>query len=75
MNKQLAQIVKRAFEIREQSWDEAGNKDWGVYRVSLDDACDQAAEELGNKAVGRFVFLALYSWPNNAFAWADEQLK
>jgi hypothetical protein len=75
MNKKLAAIVKRAAQLREESWVDSKNLNHiGGYTLSLEDACIDAAKEHGEPECGRLVYLALYGWWNDALDWAEEQL-
>jgi len=81
--KTLAEVIKRAAQIREESFDhEAYGKVKPTerrttiveifYRISLRTACDEAAEEVGFDTRGTEpVYLLLANSWNDALSWAD----
>ncbi len=71
MNKKLAAIIKRAAQLREESW--VDKQPIGGYKVSLEDACNIAATEHEEVPCGQLVYLALYGWWNDTLDWAEEQ--
>ena len=79
----LAKAIKRAAEIREDSYDhkeaskaQSSKKRFinfnDFYQISLAEACDQAAEEIGLDTRGTepIYLLLKYNW-NDALAWAN----
>ena len=68
----LAKTLKRAAQLREDSW----VSDELFYQVSLLDACDKAADEMGydKKDVKPIYLLLEYGW-DGALEWARKRLK
>lgn len=71
MEKKLAEVIKLAAKLREDSWRDSP---FSGYELSLREACHRAAFQLDEMAVGQLVYLAMEAWWNDALDWADEQL-
>ena len=78
--KDIAQMVKDAARVREESYDEAAadieekTKEYPnfsqFYRKTLREATTEVNEE-----IGELLFLALDGWWNDSLDWADRTLK
>ena len=76
----LAKAVELAAKYREESWVPAPSTDGetpqGSYSITLRDAADRAAEEVGFDEFGTIpVYLLLYNCWNDALSWAKSCLE
>lgn len=76
----LARALRRALEIREESFDHAAARDAGrfaavnrelYYWVRLESAAATAAAECGDPSLGQAVYCMLKYMPEKATAWTD----
>ncbi len=69
-SKEFAKLILEAQKLHEESW----NKKEGKYKLSQEEAADQACVKLGISAEWAFViYLLNYSTWNDIQGWAENQ--